>query len=153
LAGDQAELLICDTSVNDLAQGAIASLLLNGCHVSQADTADMTGKTEIVRELGEQALLLPTLLADALEANDRLKLRLTLLQEAAARARDPNYQLRDFHGEREAAGLADPQFDMLVVGARAFRRAVAGAGRKIADRGHRAGFGSDAGAAQSRWNR
>jgi uncharacterized protein Yka (UPF0111/DUF47 family) len=78
----------------------------------------MTGKIEIVRELGEQALLLPMLLADALAANDRLKLRLTLLQEAAARAHDPDYRLRDFHSEREASGLADPQYDRLVTGAR-----------------------------------
>ncbi len=79
----------------------------------------MTGKIEIVRELGEQVLLLPMLLADALAANDRLKLRLTLLQEAAARVRDPGYRLRDFRGEREASGLADPQYDQLVAGARA----------------------------------
>ncbi|QXX74201.1 hypothetical protein [Methylovirgula sp. HY1] len=79
----------------------------------------MTAKIEMVRKLGEQALLLPGLLADALAANDRLKLRLTLLQEAVAHCRDPAAALRNFAAERRAAGLADPQYDVLVSGARA----------------------------------
>jgi hypothetical protein len=46
----------------------------------------MTAKVEIVKRLGEQAVLLPSLIAEALNANDRIKLRLTMLQEAAAHA-------------------------------------------------------------------
>ena len=49
----------------------------------------MVGKIEIVESLGEGAVLLPALIASALEANDRLKIRLTLLQEASSRAADP----------------------------------------------------------------
>lgn len=79
----------------------------------------MTAKIEIVQKLGEQALLLPGLLADALAANDRLKLWLTLLQEAVAHSRQPEARLRNFEVERRAAGLADPQYDAVVAGARA----------------------------------
>ncbi|SKA35662.1 hypothetical protein SAMN02745126_05704 [Enhydrobacter aerosaccus] len=78
----------------------------------------MTEKSQIVRLLGEGSLLLPTLLADALAANDRLKLRLTLLQEASAQARHPVHAPPSFTIERQAAGLADPQFDAMVSGAR-----------------------------------
>ena len=78
----------------------------------------MTAKIEIVEKLGEQALLLPSLLAEALAANDRLKLRLTLLQEAAAHARHPEAAPRDFSSERRAAGLADGPFDATVSGAK-----------------------------------
>ncbi|HTW35369.1 MAG TPA: hypothetical protein VMD53_12190 [Rhizomicrobium sp.] len=77
----------------------------------------MTEKAEIVRQLGEQALLLPALLSDALAANDRLKLRLSLLQDAAAHARDPERPLRTFDRERQAAGLSDPGFDRIITGA------------------------------------
>ncbi len=79
----------------------------------------MTEKSQIVRLLGEGTLLLPTLLADALAANDRLKLRLTLLQEACAQARHPVHAPPSFTVERQAAGLADPQFDATITGARA----------------------------------
>ncbi len=78
----------------------------------------MTAKTEIVRELGEQALLLPSLLSDALAANDRIKLRLTMLQEAAAHAMNPGEMPRSLEMERRAAGLADAQYDLTIAGAR-----------------------------------
>jgi hypothetical protein len=35
----------------------------------------MVVKVEIVRRLGEQSVLLPSLIAEALNANDRIKLR------------------------------------------------------------------------------
>lgn len=79
----------------------------------------MTAKIEIVQKLGEAALLLPDLLGEALAANDRLKLRLTLLQEALAHSRHRELPPRDFAAERRAAGLADPAFDALISGARA----------------------------------
>lgn len=66
---------------------------MNGGPQSRESTfsgAAVTTKIEIVRQLGEQALLLPSLLSDALTANDRLKLRLTVLQEAAIHAQEPN---------------------------------------------------------------
>ena len=77
----------------------------------------MSAKVEIVKRLGEQAVLLPSLIADALNANDRVKLRMTMLQEAvAAAAGRPSHSL---DAERRDAGLSDPQFDRIVVGARA----------------------------------
>ncbi len=79
----------------------------------------VTAKIEIVQKLGEQGLLLPVLLADALAANDRLKLRLALLQEAVAKCREPAAAPHNFEAERRAAGLADPQYDAIVSGARA----------------------------------
>lgn len=79
----------------------------------------MTEKIAIVRQLGEQALLLPVLLADALAANDRLKLRLTMLQEAVARIQHPDQPPRSLDNERRAAGLMDSQYDAAIAGARA----------------------------------
>jgi uncharacterized protein Yka (UPF0111/DUF47 family) len=75
-------------------------------------------KTEIVAQLGEAAVLLPQLIVRALAANDRLKLRLSLLQSAAARAADPTLRPLDLDLERRAAGLDDPALDSLVSGAR-----------------------------------
>jgi hypothetical protein len=49
----------------------------------------MTAKAGIVAHLGEKAVLLPSLIGDGLAANDRIKLRLSMLQEAAAHARAP----------------------------------------------------------------
>jgi hypothetical protein len=95
----------------------------------------LTEKSQIVRQLGERTLLLPTLLAEALAANDRLKLRLTLLQEASAQARQPGRAARSLGIERQAAGLGDPQFDATISGARALssdRLHVPGARRLVA---------------------
>jgi hypothetical protein len=58
----------------------------------------VTAKTKIVERLGETALLLPAMIGDALAANDRLKLRLTALQEAVA------------HAQAQAPGRAAPRF-------------------------------------------
>ena len=49
----------------------------------------MVGKIEIVEAHGERALLAPSLIAAALAANDRLKIRLSLLHEAFAHAAAP----------------------------------------------------------------
>ncbi len=77
----------------------------------------MIAKVEIVQQLGEKALLLPDLLAEALSANDRLKLRLSLLQDALGHGRHPQAEPRSFEAERHAVGLADPKFDRVVSGA------------------------------------
>jgi len=75
-------------------------------------------KTTIVERLGEDAvLLLPDLLAAGLAANDRAKLRLTLLQAAARHAQEPGAAAPDLAAERRAAGLSDPAFDATVSGA------------------------------------
>ena len=79
----------------------------------------MTEKLQIVQELGEQALLLPSLLSEALAANERLKLGLTLLQEAAAHAAHPARAVNSLAAERHAAGLTNPEFDSTIAGAQA----------------------------------
>jgi len=61
----------------------------------------MTARSEIIERLGETTVLLPSLIGEALAANDRIKLRLTLLQEAAAQAQTPP---RDRH--RDAGSRA-----------------------------------------------
>lgn len=75
-------------------------------------------KADIIARLGESAVLLPGLIAEALAANDRLKLRLSLLQEAVAQAGRPTPAARGFEAERRATGLDDPRLDALVSGAR-----------------------------------
>ena len=63
----------------------------------------MPAKVEIVKRLGEQAVLLPSLIAEALNANDRIKLRLTMLQEAAAHALSVGSDAPSLQAERHAA--------------------------------------------------
>lgn len=75
-------------------------------------------KSAIVERLGEAAVLLPNQIVAALAANDRAKLRLTLLQDAAIRARTPGSPAPDLSGERRAVELEDPAFDATVAGAR-----------------------------------
>ena len=71
-------------------------------------------KREVVRELGELALVLPSLVNQALEANDRAKYYLTLLQASAAHARLPDRPAPSLHGERLAAGINDQWLDQVV---------------------------------------
>ncbi|MFG1298418.1 hypothetical protein V5F49_01355 [Xanthobacter sp. V3C-3] len=75
-------------------------------------------KTQIVEVLGEGGLLLPALVEAALKANDRAKLRMTALQEAAAHARAPQQPLRPLEAEARDAGAAEDGLDALVGGAR-----------------------------------
>jgi uncharacterized protein Yka (UPF0111/DUF47 family) len=63
-------------------------------------------KAEIVERLGEAAVLLPDRLAEALAANDRAKLRLTILQEAAEHARVPANRPHGMAAELRRVGLA-----------------------------------------------
>jgi uncharacterized protein Yka (UPF0111/DUF47 family) len=78
----------------------------------------MTTKAAIVEHLGEKAVLLPSLLGEALAANERLKLRLSLVQEAAQQAQSPGRQARHFEAERKAAGLPAASLDNAIAGAR-----------------------------------
>ena len=90
----------------------------------------MTAKVQIVEQLGEAQVLLPELLAAALEANDRAKVRMTLLQEAAAHAQNPASPPHTLDAERRAAGLDQPVFASTVRDARALdggRFAIPGA--------------------------
>jgi uncharacterized protein Yka (UPF0111/DUF47 family) len=65
----------------------------------------MTTKDSIISVLGERALLLPRQLAEALAANERLKMSFTLLQAAERHADHPDDPVPDFTAERRAAGL------------------------------------------------
>lgn len=56
----------------------------------------MTTKADIVQRLGEKAVLLPSLLPDALAANDRIKFRLSILQNAVDQAQQPTQHGRAF---------------------------------------------------------
>ena len=77
----------------------------------------MTSKTAIVERLGENAVLLPSLIGDALAANDRIKLCLSLLQEAASQAQMPDHKARQFEADTQA-GLEHLAPDAFVAGAR-----------------------------------
>jgi len=74
----------------------------------------MEKKTYIVAALGEVTLLLPSLLNEALAANDRAKYRLTLLQNAKARADHPDAGFSALGAERLACAIADPRYDEVV---------------------------------------
>jgi uncharacterized protein Yka (UPF0111/DUF47 family) len=62
-------------------------------------------KSEIIEELGQTELLLPARIAEGLAANDRVKVRLSLLQAAASHARDPHGSPFDLEAECLGAGL------------------------------------------------
>jgi len=71
-------------------------------------------KQDVAEELGEEALLLPSLVNRALEANDRAKYLLTLLQAAQAHAREPERPFSSLRDERLAAGISDETLDEVV---------------------------------------
>ncbi len=75
-------------------------------------------KHEVLEALGEASLVLPALLNEGLEANNRAKYLLSLLQTARARADAPGHAFASLHDERVAAGVLDAEFDVLVEQAR-----------------------------------
>lgn len=77
-----------------------------------------SSKRGVVEELGEDSLLLPALVNQGLEANDRAKYFLSLLQTARAQADEPDGQYSSLRDERLAAGIADEQLDRVVGGSR-----------------------------------
>lgn len=78
----------------------------------------VTVKQHIVEEIGESALLLPALLNRGLEANDRAKYFLTLLQAARSRADAPSQRCSSLRDERLAAGISEGEFDNVVEASR-----------------------------------
>jgi uncharacterized protein Yka (UPF0111/DUF47 family) len=76
----------------------------------------MLEKARIVEALGEQGVLLPFVLNEALSANDRAKYYFTLLQAARARADSPEQTFSDLRAERLACGIPDPSLDEVVHG-------------------------------------
>ena len=79
----------------------------------------MTTKTRIVEHLGEAAVLLPRLIAEALAANERAKVRMSGLQAAVRRAADPTKPVGDLAAEAHGAGLDAFAFARLIRDARA----------------------------------
>jgi CHAD domain-containing protein len=71
-------------------------------------------KARMVGELGEEGLLLPSLVNEALAANDRAKYLMTLLQVAHEHADHPDLAASDLKQERLACGVADALLDYVV---------------------------------------
>jgi uncharacterized protein Yka (UPF0111/DUF47 family) len=74
----------------------------------------MATKSKMLVELGEQDLLLPTLVNLALAANDRAKYLLTLLQAARQHAEHPEGVALDLRRERIESGTDDATLDRVV---------------------------------------
>ncbi len=81
-------------------------------------------KSQIIKELGEAEILLPSLVAEGLAANDRIKVHMSALQAATQRAQEPARPATDFHAECRAAGIAPAALATLIGGAH-----LAGSGR------------------------
>jgi hypothetical protein len=80
-----------------------------------AGRADM--KTRIIEQLGQAEILMPSLIAQGLAANDRAKVRLSALQAAADHARDGGARPADLTAECRAAGVDPAAIQSLVAGA------------------------------------
>ena len=63
-------------------------------------------KSQIIEQLGQAGMLLPTLVSEGLAANDRIKVRLSALQAAVQHALQPVHPAIDFDAECRAAGIA-----------------------------------------------
>jgi uncharacterized protein Yka (UPF0111/DUF47 family) len=74
-------------------------------------------KSQIIEQLGQADILLPSLIAEGLAANDRIKVRLSALQAAVHHAREPDLPATDLHVECHAAGIAPAVPATLIGGA------------------------------------
>ena len=74
-------------------------------------------KSQIVEHLGQADILLPSLIAEALAANDCIKVRMSALQAAAHHARQPAQPASDLLVECRAAGIAPAAIAALIDGA------------------------------------
>lgn len=84
-------------------------------------------KSQIIEQLGQADILLPSLVAEGLAANDRIKVRMSALQAASRHAQQPDRPATDLHVECNAAGLAPAALATLIGGAH-----LAGDGRMAA---------------------
>ena len=84
----------------------------------------MAEKRGIIEELGEEGLILPSLVNSALAANDRIKYFFTLLQTARARAENPHADYPNLRVERESAGVENALYDRVVAGSEVFKDGV-----------------------------
>lgn len=71
-------------------------------------------KSQIIEQLGQAGMLLPTLVSEGLAANDRIKVRLSALQAAVQHARQPVHPATDFDAECRAAGIASAGIAALI---------------------------------------
>ncbi|MCF8475918.1 MAG: hypothetical protein K9G60_02745 [Pseudolabrys sp.] len=74
-------------------------------------------KSQIIERLGQTEILLPALIVEGLAANDRVKVRLSILQAAGRRGRDPRGTQFDLTDECRAAGIDYMAMETLVNGA------------------------------------
>src|ERR1039458_8802197 len=74
-------------------------------------------KSQIIERLGQTDILLPSLIAEGLAANDRVKARLSVLQAAGRHARDPRGVRFDLANECRAVGIDPVAMETLVTGA------------------------------------
>jgi len=74
-------------------------------------------KSEIIERLGRSEVLLPALIGEGLAANDRVKVRLSVLQAASRHARAPETTKFDLEDECRAAGIDASAMQALVAGA------------------------------------
>ena len=84
-------------------------------------------KSQIIEQLGQADILLPSLVAEGLAANDRIKVRMSALQAAAHHAQQPDFPATDLQIECHAAGVAPGALASLIGGAH-----LAGDGRMAA---------------------
>ena len=71
-------------------------------------------KSQIIERLGQTDILLPSLIAEGLFANDRVKTRLSVLQAAGRHARSPSEGRFDLTDECRAAGIDPVAMETLV---------------------------------------
>src|ERR1039457_1110092 len=74
-------------------------------------------KSLIIERLGQTDILLPSLIAEGLLANDRVKARLSVLQAVGRHARDPRAAPFDLANECRAVGIDPIAMETLVNGA------------------------------------
>ena len=84
--------------------------------VGRASAARGSTKGEVLEELGHADLVLPALVGRGLEANDRAKYFLSLLQAARAHADRPDRADSALREERLGAGVTDASLDRVVPG-------------------------------------
>ncbi len=93
--------------LNDGPAGACAKTVTQNCFNKHVRRGGTTMKSQIIEQLGQTGLLLPSLVSEGLSANDQVKARLSVLQAAGRHARDPNGARFDLADECRAVGI-DP---------------------------------------------
>ncbi|MGD0816803.1 MAG: hypothetical protein ABR986_00195 [Methanomassiliicoccales archaeon] len=76
----------------------------------------MAGKKGMVKEIGQEELLLPELLNQAIMANDQIKYYLTLLQSAQQQAEFPNKRFSTLREERGSVNVEAARLDTVISG-------------------------------------